>query len=261
MFSTEFLHVVRQYEIDKITTFFNKDAHILEIGGGTGYQAKQLADRGFKIVSIDVPTSNYSGRRVYPVVDYDGRQFPFRDSVFDIVFSSNTLEHILDLDQLYRESRRVLKPKGYWVHVMPSAAWRFWTSVAHYVELFQRWVQVFSRVCILGNGMLARLKWALGEILKLAYQYAVPPRHGEAGTVITELWSFSRPYWIRSFRRRGFSVLSADPIGLFYTGHMVLGRRWSLNSRERTARFLGSACVIYKISPQSLDFSTQSPEQ
>src|SRR5262249_29849587 len=259
-FSTEFLHVLRQYEIDKITTFFHKEAHILEIGGGTGYQAKQVADRGFKIVSIDVPTSNYSGRRVYPVVDYDGRRVPFRDSVFDIVFSSNALEHVLDLDQIYRESLRVLKPKGYWVHVMPSAAWRFWTSVAHYVELLQRWTQVYSRVRTAGNGTLARLKWSLAEILKLAYQYAVPPRHGEAGTVITELWRFSRHYWIRDFRRRGFAVVSADPIGLFYTGHMVLGKRWSLNSRERTARLLGSACVVYKISPQSEDFPT-SPEQ
>ena len=251
MFSTEFLHVVREYEINKITRCFHKDAHILEIGGGTGYQAKQLADRGFKIVSIDIATSNYSGARIYPVVDYDGRRFPFKDSAFDIVFSSNALEHILDLDQVYRESRRVLKPEGYWVHVMPSAVWRFWTSVAHYVELLQRWGRVFPGLCPTSRSEFSRVPSSVLEMIKLARQYATPPRHGEEGTVVTELWRFSRPHWIMHFRRRGFTVASAEPIGLFYTGHMILGKRWSLESRERMARLLGSACVIYKIFPQS----------
>src|SRR5436309_261412 len=97
MFSIEFLHTIREHEIEMISKHFAPGARILEIGGGTGYQAKLLADRGFKVATIDVGTSNYKDERVFPVTEYDGKVFPFPDATFDVVFSSNVLEHIADL--------------------------------------------------------------------------------------------------------------------------------------------------------------------
>jgi len=38
-------------------------------------------------------------------------------------------------------------------------------------------------------------------------------------------------------------------MGLFYTGNMTFGVRWSLPKRARLARVLGSACHIFELRP------------
>ena len=177
--------------------------------------------------------------------------FPFEDATFDVVFSSNALEHIVDLAQIYRESSRVLKSGGYCVHVMPSTAWRVWTAVTQYIELFQRVGSLapalFPRSLTFQEPV--RMARSLMEIGRWCVRYAVPRRHGESGNAFTELWTFRRDYWIKHFREHSFEVICAEPMGLFYTGHMVLGKRWSLDSRRRVATLLGSACVVYKVRP------------
>lgn len=252
MFSIEFLNTVRDYEIRKIVQHFSPGASVLEIGGGTGWQAKQLADRGFAVTSIDVQDSNYRDSKVFHVAIYDGKHFPFDGPTFDLIFSSNVLEHIEDLDQLHRESRRVLNANGYCVHVMPTAVWRFWTSIAHYVEMVQRLGALLPALIpetvhpreILRPFRVARMAWS---ILR---QYRVPPRHGETGTVLSELWTFSTRHWMKHFNRHGFDIIDHQPLGLFYTGHMVLGSRWSHTSREHVAKILGSACMLFKLKPK-----------
>src|SRR6185503_17456484 len=69
-------------------------AHLLEIGGGSGWQAQELASAGYEVASFDLANSEYAGRRVYPVQDYDGHRLPVDNTWADIVFSSNVLEHI-----------------------------------------------------------------------------------------------------------------------------------------------------------------------
>jgi hypothetical protein len=76
---------------------------------------------------------------------------------------------------------------------------------------------------------------------------AVPPRHGETGTVFTELRTFNRRHWVESFQRHNFLVLCTQPMHLFYTGQMVFGKRWSLRSRKLASSLLGSACILYKL--------------
>ena len=139
MFNLEFLHVIREYEFARILPYLRSGARVLEIGGGTGYQARRLHEAGFNVTSIDVAHGTYASSELeFPVQPYDGRHFPFPDASFDIVFSSNVLEHIPDLAQTHRETVRVLQPGGYCVHVLPTGSWRFWTNLAHYIELCQR---------------------------------------------------------------------------------------------------------------------------
>jgi len=252
MFSIEFLHTIREHEIEMISRHFTPGARILEIGGGTGFQARLLADRGFQVTTIDVGTSNYKDERVFPVTEYDGTVFPFADDSFDVVFSSSVLEHIADLAPIHRESRRILKADGSCVHVMPTAVWRFWEGVAHYVESLQRCaalvVSLFPRRLRLGE--LQRSMGVLRELIQLCRRSAVAPRHGETGNALTELWTFSRRHWVKHFRRHNFEIVLAEGMGLFYTGRMIFGKRWPLRSRARAASVLGSACILYKVKPQ-----------
>ena len=64
----------------------------------------------------------------------DCRDLPFRDASFDGVLSTQVLEHVDDLDRLFAEVRRVLRPGGAFVftaplvarvHCAPHDYWRF----------------------------------------------------------------------------------------------------------------------------------------
>ena len=251
MFNVEFLHVVREYELKRVQPYLEGRPRLLEIGGGTGYQARRLAEGGCDVASIDVQESIYADRLEFPVRVYDGHTFPFPDASFDVVFSSNVLEHVRDLGQIHTETRRVLRPNGYCVHVLPSAAWRLWTNVAHYVEMVQRLVYQIPRLVPRGIRSRERGRWLaeLRSTYGILRSYVIVPRHGEFGNALTEIARFSRRRWLKHFRAAGYEILEVRPIGLFYTGHMVLGGRVPLPTRERLARFLGSACVIYKLRP------------
>ena len=180
-----------------------------------------------------------------------GRHFPFPDASFDIVFSSNVLEHIPDLAQTHRETVRVLQPGGYCVHVLPTGSWRFWTNLAHYIELCQRAAlhtpQLVPRR--MNRSEARRLAQSTKDLLRLAKHYAIVPRHGEFGNALSEIVTFGKRRWLRHFRGCGFDVVESVPIGLFYTGHMVLGQRVPIALRRRVAPLLGSACVLYKLKP------------
>ncbi len=251
MFNIEFLHVIREFEYRAVVRRLAPHAHVLEIGGGTGYQAKRLTEDNFKVASIDIPNSNYAGNLEFPVQPYDGRIIPFPDRSFDIVYSSNVLEHVVDLPQLQSEVKRVLRPGGYCIHLMPTGAWRLWTNLTHYVELCQRLVSLAPRLVPKGKTRTAfsDVKNVARLMTDTAKHYAVVPRHGEVGNAFTEVWTFSERWWLHHFEAENWVVDEATPSGLFYTGHMVLGNRISLSARQKIARILGSACVIYKVRP------------
>jgi len=251
VFNLAFLHVIREFEYQRAVRYFKPRARILEIGGGSGYQARRLSEDGYVVESIDLPTSNYAQKTEFPVQPYDGRNLPFPNASFDVVFSSNVLEHVQDLPFLEGEMRCVLKPGGYCVHVMPTGAWRLWTNVAHYVELLQRLVLLVPRV-IPSAASKQALRDAVGALRQMAAtakSYAIVPRHGEHGNALSELATFSAHRWRKHFWQQRFVVEKVVPMGLFYTGHMVLGSRLPLRARRVLARILGSACAVYVVRP------------
>lgn len=253
MFDIEFLHVIREFEYAEIVKRLPAGATILEIGGGTGYQAKRLDQDGYRVTSIDVPNSNYANQQEFPVQPYDGVHIPFPAESFDIVFSSNVLEHVLELAPLQDEIKRVLRPGGYCVHLMPTAAWRFWTSCTHYTEMAQRLGSLFPRLVPRGisRRAVADAARVLALVVATTKQYAIVGRHGEEGTALTELVTFSPRHWRKHFISQRFDVQEIAPVGLFYTGHMLFGNRLGLGSRQSLAGVFGSACAIYVVRPRA----------
>ncbi|MCU1500260.1 MAG: Methylase involved in ubiquinone/menaquinone biosynthesis [Acidimicrobiales bacterium] len=251
MFNVEFLHVIREFEYVQIIKRLPAGASILEIGGGTGYQAKRLTQDGYQVTSIDIPDSNYAGQHEFPVQPYDGRHIPFPDHAFDVVFSSNVLEHVRQLDDLQLEIKRVLRPGGVCVHLMPTGAWRLWTNVAHYTELLQRLAGLAPRLWPRGlsRHALRDVLSVVGLMAGTTKHYLIVPRHGETGNALSEIATFSARHWRQHFNRQNFQIDEVSGVGLFYTGHMVLGKHLALHARQRLAGILGSACVIYVVRP------------
>ena len=248
MLSISFLNQLRAAELAHIAACLPPGSRVLEIGAGTGQQARLLADQGFDVSAIEIPISNYSASRIFPITDYDGRTIPFPDASFDAVFSSNVLEHVPDLTNLHREIRRVLKPGGRVIHVLPTPAWRCWTTLSAFPDALQSVASLAARLLPpLGGGPQAWRDWR--AVLNRAVRYLAAPvlqrRHGERGMLLTEPWFFRPAWWRRNFVANGFQVLEDRPMGMFYTGNMLLGERLPLPRRERLAAWLGSACHLF----------------
>ena len=250
-----FVEVLRCAEADLVLAELRSrkplGASIIEIGGGAGWQAQQLAEAGYSVRSFDVPSSEFKDKRVFPIEDYDGRTIPAPDATFDVAFSSNALEHIPNADAFQDELRRVLKPDGVAIHIVPSATWRAHTSLAHYPWLAK------SAANLIGS----RLGWGASSDVHTVARAAsrrskvqllslivVSPRHGEKGNALSEVWHFSRFGWGRHFQQTGWRILSRYPNRLYYTGYGLLDGRLPIARRKQLSPLLGSACHVYVLS-------------
>jgi len=202
------LEAIRLEELDIAHDYLPSEGRLLEIGAGTGWQAQALQDRGYDVSAIDIASSNLREERIWLVTDYDGMKIPFDDNTFDIVFSSNVLEHIPHIFEFQKEIQRVLKPEGIAIHILPSSSWRLWSNMT---EMLKNW--------------------------------RLPLVHGEhAGNPFIEIYYFSRWSWSRLFRKTGWTIETLKPIGLFYTGSSIMDFRLSINMRRKLSRVMGSAC-------------------
>jgi len=107
---------------------------VLEIGTGCGVNhivwRKKFGIDGWGVepegegfdtsaaIGRDLMTAN--GLDATRVMDAPGEALPFPDSTFDIVYSSNVLEHVNDPPRVLREAVRVLKPGGTLQIVCPN---------------------------------------------------------------------------------------------------------------------------------------------
>lgn len=251
------LSALRAKELVAALSHFPPPAHkdgrqrtVLEIGAGTGQQAKALQALNYRVVAIDLASSHYRLDRIHDVIEYDGRNIPMEDRSVDIIFSSNVLEHVRDIDGFLEETRRVLAYDGIAVHLLPSSSCRFWSIPAHYVWFAKRLYARAQRPAQQAAADRAendtpRTPDSPREWLGLFF----PMRHGERGVTLTEIYYYSKYWWKRTFRRHGFVVTRVDRNHLFYTMANSLADSLSLAVRHRLARVLGSACHIYVLKP------------
>jgi SAM-dependent methyltransferase len=114
-------------------------APVLDLGSGDGHFASVAFDHRLD-VGLDpwsAPMKEAQGRGAYRLLVLgEGASIPFADGFFATVTSTSVLEHILDLDPVFQEVARVLKPGGKFVfcvpnHRFPEALWgrRFLTKI------------------------------------------------------------------------------------------------------------------------------------
>jgi SAM-dependent methyltransferase len=219
---------------------------VLEIGAGAGWQAKLLARKGYQVTAIDVPHSNYIALREWNVMTYDGVHIPAPNRYFDVIFTSNVLEHVSDLAGLQREMFRVLKPGGIAVHIMPTPTWILWTTCSFYMK---RVAQVLSLLRAPPAPKSTKSALAQGSQSRLArlMQAALPHRHGTRGCWLSEFYLFSERRWRRALESNNWQVLRVTPNNLLYSGTRLFGDYLSVEWRRRLSSVLGSSCKIYVV--------------
>jgi SAM-dependent methyltransferase len=242
------LERVRLVELQAVRPCFPHSGRVLEIGGGTGFQAGVLSDWGYQVECIDVAAAG----TYFPITIYDGVHIPFDSSTFDCVFSSNVLEHVepKKLGALLAETRRVLKSGAPSIHILPTSAWRFWTSASYYPGALRKVVDRLaskpSSAVFANAGPLPRS--ISKEDLGLVFRGLSRPfrAHGMYFSAAAELYYFSRKRWKRVFTKSGFHVTYISACGLFYSGNSVF-RGLPISSRQHLSRYVGSSCNIFAL--------------
>ncbi len=90
---------------------------VLDLGCGAGEIAAALAAAGARVTGVEVAQAAVDrARREHPELDVrlaeiDG-PLPFDDCSFDVVWSSEVIEHVADTARWLSEARRVLVPAG-----------------------------------------------------------------------------------------------------------------------------------------------------
>ena len=189
----------------------------LEIGAGDGLQSEVLAARCETLVCTDVDRQQWdNGERwsspdnvsfiLMDVTDLSR----FADDSFDLVYSSNVLEHIEDVDRCIHETHRVLKPSGIGVHSVPSRFWKLFNSLYR----------------------LARCR--------------MPKIHGVQSTNWQEFVSWGLADWIRKFEGAGFAIERIYGMP-FYFG--ASGRYSALVGLGNRFRFPSSYTLFVRPTP------------
>ena len=108
-------------------TGISPDSHVLDVGCGTGGTMKNLAGR-CRFTGLDVSelaadmAARISGQKV---VVANASNMPFETNSFDAVVASHILEHIQNDDAAVQEIRRVLKPNGPLIALVPCHKYMF----------------------------------------------------------------------------------------------------------------------------------------
>jgi len=107
---------------------------MIEIGPGQGTLAGRAVAKGWDYTAVE-PSPDLAGllvRQGRSVIRAWTPPFPLRDACCDVVYADQVLEHMSGIDQaraFVREMRRVLRPDGVGLIVVPDCAkegWFFW---------------------------------------------------------------------------------------------------------------------------------------
>lgn len=114
--------ISRSHLRDKIRAFATSlggSKRILDVGCGSKPYASYFASHEY--VGLEVEVSGHRDSDKKADFYFDGTSIPFDDGIFDIVMSSQVLEHAEHIDVLLAEIRRVLRPGGLFFITMPFA--------------------------------------------------------------------------------------------------------------------------------------------
>lgn len=260
MIDYTWINKLRQVEVEMLLSrhsdlFRGRD--LLEIGSGTGVQLAMLSTVCRRAVGVDNALGEYTSQRVAHVIDYDGVSLPFAAATFDVVYSSNVLEHVRRLTELLDECRRVLRPDGYAIHLLPTHLWKYWSVLTHYLSVpFMVTERMRKRTNrSVSSGASGEITHKKRHLLRLPSRatlspLAFPLRHGERGNRFTEAWYFRPTWWRNEFERLGWKVVLEEPAGLFYTTNALFGPSLGWRTRNVLAHVAGSACRLFVIVPR-----------
>ena len=153
---------------------FCSGKRVLDVGCSHGYGTAVLAEKADQAVGFDLypdvvadATAHFGGDNLRFLAHDANEPFPFTDEAFDLVFSSEVIEHVREQDLCVSEMSRVLRPGGLLIIKTPDVRSARRGNVFHYREFsrgeLQRMLErhfELVRVCFFG----LKPRWACNKV-------------------------------------------------------------------------------------------------
>lgn len=246
---------IREHELQELEThikhFAQSRARLLEVGGGNGFQAKRLSRMGFEVTSID-PLPCHP--KHFDVLVGDSMDLAFGDNSFDVVFSSNVLEHIPNLTKAFSEMNRVLEPSGIMIHVVPTNYSTIYTFITQPAGYLLKLVKAFLYVCqLLYRKLSASEASSTGkenappsksDAVKMLHpiRILIPWPHGTSATCFSEMQDWKPERWIKTVEKMCSCHCEVVRMPLAYSRHRILPFIL-IGLRHWLAKQGGASCV------------------
>lgn len=217
----EYLHGIRKQEMDAIFSCLGNRqfSSALEIGAGDGYQTTLLAKRCGALISTDLNFKRIKEELkvngvIYQQCDADDLAGKFDREHFDLIFSSNLIEHLRDPAGFLGNTRNLLTPGSYGVHIVPGRLLKVSFFVLHYLNLFilalDRLVGLFQGKKLFRDSQISlenNINRSSGQRTGRFKFFFVPLIHGNFRSHREELKKFGKVEWQELFERAGFKVV------------------------------------------------------
>ncbi|MFH1514283.1 MAG: class I SAM-dependent methyltransferase [bacterium] len=233
---TTYLHSMRKREIDTVFSRFPSQVFSrgLEIGAGDGYQSTLLTQYIQHLIAIDLNPERLqkesSDAVEYKICDAENIGEILHGQKFDIIFSSNLLEHVPEPQRVLRGTRTLLTEDGITINIMPGAWMELLFLLGHIpnqlVIFFEKltqsgaWMKIKNRLgrkikdqseTETNQALMQRYK---GNNLKTAREkqsklkrLLVPKIHGISKSHFHEIWEWRRRRWLNEFTDAGFQPI------------------------------------------------------
>ncbi len=267
--SVKWATYIRQQELNAIKQWLlpraEKHQILLEVGGGNGLLAKELADMGFNVTSIDPAPRTPSH---FPVSKGNCTNLRFEDNSFDVIFSSYVLEHIVELDKAFSEMGRVLKKDGIMVHMVPT----------HYSMIYTMFTQPINYLIKFGLMLKYCFKFLFRLIIRPAatksekqatdaaapsvftkanlklyanpIRFLIPPPHGAAESCFAEIRNWKPQAWRDEFQQAGFIIVDTILLPAAYSMHAVFPFRFMKLRYWLSSKGAGVTCSFLLAKPR-----------
>ena len=257
-----YLHDLRREEANRIfencpENTFN---HTLEIGAGDGFLSQILSRYTENLICTEINEDRLCKNELsnvrYQTLDAEKISEAFAPETFDLVFSSNLLEHLPNADKTLRGIHSILIDNGISIHVLPNRTWKI-TTVLCYIpnritltidklmagRLFKRRPgHKFGHSCKAkyggNNQKIGRKKQS--RLTKLF----LPPVHGISDNTFREFQAFGEKRWIQRFESAGFDIVATKKMP--FTSGYGFGFKHVKKLMEQLGLSSGTAFVICK---------------
>ena len=213
-------------------------SRVLELGAGDGVQTAALREIFSEVVPMDIaPSGDVEG-----MVIADAADLPFEDDYFDLVFSSNVLEHVEQLNEAFAEMKRVLAPGGVMIHSMPTGTWKFFQLVGRPVASVMRIARKLfpglsggsKRTRMGSHGSISGVEVARRALIQRVVGLVIPTVHGVSRNHVSEFFRFRPQWWRRQFTNFGLECYRSSPLFL-HSPYDLLPYRF-IGLRDRLGR-------------------------
>jgi ubiquinone/menaquinone biosynthesis C-methylase UbiE len=253
--------LAKEIETEIITRYFDfknvKNLAGLEVGCGNAFQSALLANIFHKFVATDLFQENkcshtigiHKAKRMIDLlsiknihlISCSATTLPFTDNYFDFVFSSSVLEHIEERNLVLQEIKRVLKPKGYLILILPTHMPSIYAFPHVFLYILGRtWKLLFDTDNKDSqNNNRDSFNISLMKRFKRNHpSFPLPEPHGAYSNIFKELYQQFPARWMKLINTSGFKIIKSFPVCLIpWLLIEPFSTRWAAHLYSFTKRF------------------------